>query len=82
MDISEIQVNFDLEESEMRIFSEDETLVSIGSGSLMSNCSPRILPGHKFNKSLVNISSDIKSFDAIENDLVVKRGETFITEQA
>ncbi|KAL0280773.1 UNVERIFIED_CONTAM: hypothetical protein PYX00_001975 [Menopon gallinae] len=54
LDISEIQVNFDLEESEMRIFSEDETLVSVGSGSLMSNSSPRILPGHKFSKSLTN----------------------------
>lgn len=28
LDLSEIQVNFDLEESEMRIFSEDESLVS------------------------------------------------------
>lgn len=28
MDLSEIQLNFELEESEMRIFSEDESLVS------------------------------------------------------
>lgn len=28
LDLSEIQLNFDLEESEMRIFSEDESLVS------------------------------------------------------
>lgn len=28
LDLSEIHLNFDLEESEMRIFSEDESLVS------------------------------------------------------
>lgn len=28
LDLSEIQLNFELEESEMRIFSEDESLVS------------------------------------------------------
>lgn len=37
--MSEIQLNFDLEETEMRIFSEDETLMSVGSGSLGS---PRV----------------------------------------
>ncbi|PSN48778.1 hypothetical protein C0J52_05190 [Blattella germanica] len=44
LDLSEIQLNFDLEESEMRIFSEDETLVStsVGSGSIMSQASPRM----------------------------------------
>jgi len=47
LDISEIQVNFDLEESEMRIFSEDETLV--GSGSIGFS-SPRPT---KLSKSLV-----------------------------
>ncbi|XP_069691130.1 GTPase-activating protein CdGAPr isoform X3 [Periplaneta americana] len=44
LDLSEIQLNFDLEESEMRIFSEDETLVStsVGSGSIMSQASPHM----------------------------------------
>nr|CAD7426050.1 unnamed protein product [Timema monikensis] len=44
LDLSEIQLNFDLEESEMQIFSEDETLVStsVGSSSLMSCGSPRM----------------------------------------
>jgi hypothetical protein len=44
LDLSEIQLNFDLEDSEMRIFSEDETLVSasVGSGSLASHNSPRV----------------------------------------
>lgn len=44
LDLSEIHLNFDLEESEMRIFSEDETLVSTsaGSGSFVSQGSPRV----------------------------------------
>ncbi|XP_049838628.1 GTPase-activating protein CdGAPr isoform X8 [Schistocerca gregaria] len=45
LDLSEIQLNFELEETEMRIFSEDETLLSVGSGSLISQGSPRIWPG-------------------------------------
>lgn len=54
-DINEIQVNFDLEESEMRIFSEDETIMSTGSGSLTSNTSPRILPSEKLGKLMASI---------------------------
>ena len=49
--MSEIQVNFDLEESEMRIFSEDETLLSAGSDSLTSNGSPRLINSQKSGKS-------------------------------
>lgn len=45
LDLSEIQLNFELEESEMRIFSEDESLVS----------SPRI------NKDSVSLRFIIKS---------------------
>ncbi|CAH0549537.1 unnamed protein product [Brassicogethes aeneus] len=41
LDLSEIQVNFDLEESEMRIFSEDESLVS--SPRIQTECQRRIL---------------------------------------
>ncbi|XP_049824860.1 GTPase-activating protein CdGAPr isoform X4 [Aethina tumida] len=41
LDLSEIQVNFDLEESEMRIFSEDESLVS--SPRIQKECQRRIL---------------------------------------
>ncbi|XP_065167277.1 GTPase-activating protein CdGAPr isoform X2 [Atheta coriaria] len=54
LDLSEIQVNFDLEESEMRIFSEDESLVSsprvqprrirISSGNNSGNPSPKKQP--------------------------------------
>jgi len=33
LDLSEIQLNFDLEDNEMRIFSEDETLVSTSAES-------------------------------------------------
>lgn len=41
LDLSEIQINFDLEESEMRIFSEDETLIStFDSSSMVSHGSP------------------------------------------
>ncbi|XP_034247591.1 GTPase-activating protein CdGAPr isoform X2 [Thrips palmi] len=41
LDLSEIQVNFELEESEMRMFSEDETLMStFDSASVMSQGSP------------------------------------------
>lgn len=41
LDLSEIQLNFELEESEMRIFSEDETLMStFDSASVMSQGSP------------------------------------------
>ncbi|KAK6645408.1 hypothetical protein RUM43_001685 [Polyplax serrata] len=56
-DINEIQVNFDLEESEMRIFSEDETIMSTGSGSLTSNTSPRILPSEKLGKLMASGNS-------------------------
>lgn len=45
LDLSEIQLNFDLEDNEMRIFSEDETLVSTSaespSNSVASNFSHR-----------------------------------------
>lgn len=59
----------------MRIFSEDETLVSVGSGSLMSNSSPRILPGHKISKSLVG------SFDVLLPTLPVVSGQAFENNQ-
>ena len=36
LDISEIQVNFDLEDNEMKIFSEDETMMSTSVGSDVS----------------------------------------------
>ena len=36
LDISEIQVNFDLEDNEMKIFSEDETMMSNSVGSELS----------------------------------------------
>jgi len=36
LDISEIQVNFDLEDAEMKIFSEDEALMSTSVGSELS----------------------------------------------
>lgn len=41
MDLSEIQVNFDLEENEMRIFNEDETMMS---NSVASDLSKLISP--------------------------------------
>ncbi|KAI4454735.1 cdc42 gtpase-activating protein [Holotrichia oblita] len=47
LDLSEIQLNFDLEESEMRIFSEDESLVS----------SPRIQKDKKIKKIIVDCSN-------------------------
>jgi hypothetical protein len=39
LDLSEIQLNFELEDNEMRIFSEDETLVSTSAGSPSSTMS-------------------------------------------
>ena len=36
LDISEIQVNFDLEDNEMKIFSEDEAMMSTSVGSELS----------------------------------------------
>ncbi|XP_059484271.1 mucin-17 isoform X2 [Neocloeon triangulifer] len=46
LDLSEIQLNFDLEDNEMRIFSEDETLVSTSaespSNSVASSFSQRV----------------------------------------
>ncbi|CAH1185554.1 unnamed protein product [Phyllotreta striolata] len=41
LDLSEIQLNFELEESEMRIFSEDESLVS--SPRIQKECQRRVL---------------------------------------
>ncbi|XP_026293571.1 GTPase-activating protein CdGAPr isoform X2 [Frankliniella occidentalis] len=49
LDLSEIQLNFELEESEMRIFSEDETLLStFDSASVMSQGSP-----HTHNSNVI-----------------------------
>lgn len=58
LDLSEIRLNFDLEESEMRIFSEDETLIStsMGSGSIMSHASPRIGSACRFRQQMASIS--------------------------
>ncbi|XP_063220285.1 GTPase-activating protein CdGAPr isoform X3 [Bacillus rossius redtenbacheri] len=58
LDLSEIQLNFDLEETEMQIFSEDDTLVSssVGSGSIMSCGSPKIASsGHSRPQGLFQI---------------------------
>ena len=58
LDLSEIRLNFDLEESEMRIFSEDETLIStsMGSGSIMSHASPRMGSTCRVRQQMVSIS--------------------------
>lgn len=54
--INKIEVNFDLEESEMKIFSEEETLVSAGSGSLKcGKFSPEIFLDYEPEKSNVII---------------------------
>jgi len=58
LDLSEIRLNFDLEESEMRIFSEDETLIStsMGSGSIMSHASPRVGSSCRVRQQMVSVS--------------------------
>ena len=61
MDLSEIQLNFELEESEMRIFSEDETLLStFDSASVMSQGSPHInaniLPRDRHGRSSLGVN--------------------------
>lgn len=58
LDLSEIRLNFDLEESEMRIFSEDETLIStsMGSGSIMSHASPHMGSVYRVRQQMVSIS--------------------------
>ena len=55
LDLSEIQVNFDLEENEMKIFSEDEAMMtnSLDSGSEDLNKSPlEEQPPHTVSKNL------------------------------
>jgi hypothetical protein len=61
LDLSEIHLNFDLEESEMQIFSEDETLVSasVGSGSIMSQASPRAGAAIRFRQQMVSMRCEI-----------------------
>jgi hypothetical protein len=56
LDLSEIRLNFDLEESEMQIFSEDETLasVSLGSGSIAPHAFPRMGTAVKVRQQLVS----------------------------
>lgn len=61
MDLSEIQLNFELEESEMRIFSEDETLLStFDSASVMSQGSPytnpNLLPRDRHGRNSVGVN--------------------------
>jgi hypothetical protein len=57
LDLSEIHLNFDLEESEMQIFSEDETLVSasVGSGSIMSHASPHMGAAVRVRQQMVSM---------------------------
>ena len=56
LDISEIQMNFDLEENEMKIFSEDEAMMStsVGSQSPLEDVSTL---SHSLNMSLPQSSS-------------------------
>jgi hypothetical protein len=62
LDLSEIRLNFDLEESEMRIFSEDETLIStsMGSGSIMSHASPRVASACRVRQQMVSVRMTIQ----------------------
>jgi hypothetical protein len=57
LDLSEIRLNFDLEESEMQIFSEDETLtsVSLGSGNVMAHAFPRMGTAVKVRQQMVSV---------------------------
>jgi len=65
LDLSEIRLNFDLEESEMRIFSEDETLIStsMGSGSIMSHASPRMGSACRVRQQMVSISQWLTKYN-------------------
>jgi hypothetical protein len=58
LDLSEIRLNFDLEESEMQIFSEDETLtsMSLGSGSIVSRAFPRMGTAVKVRQQMVSVT--------------------------
>jgi len=65
LDLSEIRLNFDLEESEMRIFSEDETLIStsMGSGSIMSHASPHMGSVCRVRQQMVSVSQWLNRYN-------------------
>lgn len=71
LDLSEIQLNFELEESEMRIFSEDESLVS--SPRVHKDGVSRASPPEFMQPTLrIVFAFRFRQFWALKNSLKVK----------